>query len=418
MLKQLQKYYFVIFLAVIYVFLINQASAQTVDNAIDNIVITYADNAAAWEGALRGYAQSLFGMLVLLDFAWILIRLIIAKFDFTDFFGEIIRQLFFVGFFYLLLQHSTDWANAIVQSFRVAGDAASTAAGGEANLAPSDIYDSAITIAGTAFNSLQFFLVKPVESIAIAFSGIIIVISFALIAALEIVALVECYIVIYASIIFMGFGGSHFTSNFALKTLQYAVSVGAKLFTIQLIIGLGQRMMMEWSDELAAKGDAIQLMDIITIMGSSIVLLAVTKIIPEIVQGMLNGASLANGRSLVTSASAAGHMALAGAAGATALAAGTLGASGSPMARSISSWASDTAVGHGEEAFRDLGANSGRIHGYHAARAEQQRYGNEAMVSNWRSEGYESEHNKESPKDDSPSNDDKEEKQPNLIAPA
>lgn len=383
-----KKTYFAVIALVVGLAVISPAFAQVQNNALDDIVLTYADNAQAWEGALRGYAQSLFGILVLLDFAWILIRLIITKFDFTDFFGEIIRHIFFIGFFYLLMQHSTDWANAIVQSFRVAGNAASTAAGGQANLYPSDIYDSALEIVGTAFNSFQFSFDKIGESLAIVLSAIIIVIAFALIAALEIVAMVESYLVIYASVIFMGLGGSHFTSGFALKTLQYAVSVGAKLFMIQLIVGLGQRMMIDWSNAVTAKGPAMEAMDMISMVGGAVVLLALSKYIPDIVQGMLNGTNMATGRSLITSASAATNMAIAGVAGAGALASGAVGgATGNQAARSFSSWASNTAVGHAEQAYSDITGDSGRLHGYHAMQTEQNR---QSLVNSWRSAGYES----------------------------
>lgn len=403
---------------VVLVFYQGLQAQAAVGQSLDTIIDQYANNAQSWEGALRGYAQSLFGILVLLDFAWILIRLIIAKFDFTDFFGEIIRHLFFIGFFYLLMQNSATWANAIVQSFRTAGDAASIAAGGEGGLTPSNIFDSALHIVGTAFSSFQFTFDKFGDSLAIVFSAILIVIAFALMAALEIIALVESYLVIYASIIFMGFGGSHFTSGFALKTLQYSVSVGAKMFMVQLIVGLGQRMMIEWTDTITAKGSAMESLDMISILGGAIVLLALTKSIPEIVQGMLNGASLANGRSLITSASAAGHMAMAGFAGATAVASGALGASGNSTARSVSSWASDTAVGHAEEAFRDLGEHSGRIHGYHAARSEQQRQSSrDALLGNWRSEGDDSNNNGKEPNRAETESNHKEDKSVNLIGP-
>lgn len=416
-----QRFNFVLLgiLVGLFVFVIGSYAAP--NNSVETILDQYANNAQSWEGALRGYAQSLFWLLVLLDFAWIFVRLMIAKFDFTDFFGELVRHLFFIGFFYLLLENSTEWANAIVQSFRTAGNAASIAAGGEGNLSPSDIFDSALHIVGTAFSSFQFSFDKFGDSLAIVFSAILIMIAFALVAALEIIALVESYIVIYASIIFMGFGGSHFTSGFALKTLQYAVSVGAKLFMIQLIVGLGQRMMIEWTDTITAKGPAMESMDMISVLGGAIVLLAVAKSIPEIVQGMLNGASLATGRPLITSASAASNMAMAGVAGAAALVSGAVGgATGNPAARSFSSWASDTAVGHAEQAFGESFEVSGRMHGYHAMRSAEQ---SQSLANSWRSERYDSKEpdtgsSNRPEQNDGDGNTSDEKEQPNLISAA
>ena len=50
--------------------------------------------------------------------------------------------------------------------------------------------------------------------------------------------LVESYFVISSGVILMGFGGSQWTNQFAINIIRYAVSVGAKLFMVQLVIGL------------------------------------------------------------------------------------------------------------------------------------------------------------------------------------
>ena len=165
----IKKRYFL--LLILYgLLLTSTAYAQVQDNALDKIVTQYASHAQGWGDVLHGYAVRLFGILVLIDFAWMLIRLVISKFDFTDFFGELIRQVFFIGFFFLLLQHSADWANAIVQSFKSAGNAASIASGGSTGLNPSDIFNAGVNLVTTVFNSLKFTFDKPGDSLAIILS--------------------------------------------------------------------------------------------------------------------------------------------------------------------------------------------------------------------------------------------------------
>ena len=72
--------------------------------------------------------------------------------------------------------------------------------------------------------------------------AIVLIVCFGLITALYILTLVESYVVISAGVLFMGFGGSRFTKDFALKILVYAVSVGAKLFVLELLVGLGMQI--------------------------------------------------------------------------------------------------------------------------------------------------------------------------------
>ena len=84
----------------------------------------------------------------------------------------------------------------------------------------------------------------------------------------------------------MGFGGSRFTKDYAVRTMTYAVSVGAKLFVLQLLIALGQQIFQSLSQSFEAKTT-----DIFVVVGSAIVMLALVKIVPEMIQALINGAS-------------------------------------------------------------------------------------------------------------------------------
>ena len=85
----------------------------------------------------------------------------------------------------------------------------------------------------------------------------------------------------------MGFGGSRFTKDYAVRTMTYAVSVGAKLFVLQLLIALGQQIFQTLSQSFEAKTT-----DIFVVVGSAIVMLALVKIVPEMIQALINGASV------------------------------------------------------------------------------------------------------------------------------
>ena len=84
----------------------------------------------------------------------------------------------------------------------------------------------------------------------------------------------------------MGFGGSRFTKDYALKMLIYAVSVGAKLFVMQLLVGLAQQIFTQLNGSFT--GDAN---DIFIAVGTGLVMLVLVKNIPETIQALLNGVS-------------------------------------------------------------------------------------------------------------------------------
>ena len=105
----------------------------------------------------------------------------------------------------------------------------------------------------------------------------------------------------------MGFGGSRFTKDYAVRTMTYAVSVGAKLFVLQLLIALGQQIFQSLSQSFEAKTT-----DIFVVVGSAIVMLALVKIVPEMIQALINGASVGSSPLLASAAAIAGGAAALG----------------------------------------------------------------------------------------------------------
>ncbi|WP_258078841.1 P-type conjugative transfer protein TrbL [Xanthomonas arboricola] len=163
----------------------------------------------------------------------------------------------------------------------------------------------------------------------IAVCAILVLACFAFIAAFMFVTLVESYVIINASVLFLGFGGSQWTRDFAIAPMRFTVAIGAKLFVLTLIVGLVVQSAKQW---LAAyTNDEASLM---TMVGLALVCCYLTKTIPDLIGGMISGTSMGGG-------SAIGGMAVAGAAGAAAAvatiatagaatpaAAGALGAAG------------------------------------------------------------------------------------------
>lgn len=343
------------------------SAAVGIDNAIDRILDLYQGNAQAWESSLRNYALSLFWILAGIEFVWTAIRLTLKGADMSEFLAELVNRILFIGFFYTLLLHSAEWTGAIVQSFRDAAATASSAAGGGSGISPSNIIENAIRIVSKLMQSTT--MLNPVDALISGISAIVILGCFALMAASLIEALIESYIVLSAGVIFMGFGGSSWTSEYAKKILVYAVSVGAKLFVIQLIMGLGETLI----EQLATEFDGSRLEDVLVMVGVSVVMFVICRNIPQIVQGLVNGTSFGSGNTLsaaVSAGVAAGVAAVAGggysAAGAAKLASEQLKAEDangtapeSKLARAAS-WTGKAVKNLGQASIEDVG---GRLSG-------------------------------------------------------
>lgn len=273
-------------------------AATSSSGTLDDIVDLYRQHAASWESSLRNAATSLFWILATIDFTWTGIKLTLRHADFSEWLADFTNQILFIGFFYALLMNSSTWSRDIVNAFMQAASQASSAASGQSAITPSNVFDVGLNLAHAVMTQLSLF--SPAESLGLMIASLIIVICFALIAAFMVITLVEAYVVMSAGVFFMGFGGSRWTQEYAMKMISYTVSVGAKLFVLQLLIGLGESMIESWVGTFDAKDQNIFIM-----VGSSIVMLALTKSIPELVQSLISGASVTHGSALTGAAGAA-----------------------------------------------------------------------------------------------------------------
>lgn len=278
------------------------AHAQSV-NVLDQIVSQFQSRSAGWEGALRSFALGSFGILATIELGWSAIRLAFRGSDISEWLAEIVNQILFLGFFLALLENSVTWGTAIVSSFRQAASSA-----GGIGVAPSDVFSAGVKLSATVLSQMSLW--HPEASAGLMVAGILIEVCFALMAAAMVLALVESYLIISMSVLFMAFGGSRWTKDFAISTVRYTVSVGAKLFVLQLLLSIGMGLIQSWASTFNDITDA----SLCILIGCSIVMLALVKVLPDTVQRMIGGASVATGSALVGAAAAVG----AGVAGAAA----------------------------------------------------------------------------------------------------
>jgi type IV secretion system protein TrbL len=270
------------------------ANAQTAAT-LDQIVTEFQQRSAGWEAALRSFALNTFAILATIELAWAGIRLAFRGADISEWLAEIVNQVFFLGFFLALLQNSVTWGQAIVTSFRQAAGAA-----GGGGIAPSDVFASGAELAQKVMSHVSLW--TPGASAGLIISGLVIEVCFALIAAFMIIALVESYLIISMGVLFMAFGGSRWTKDFAISTIRYTISVGARLFVLQLLVSIGDGLITSW----AATFQDLTAASLCILVGCSVVMLALVKVMPETMQRMVNGSSMASGSALVGAAAAVG----------------------------------------------------------------------------------------------------------------
>ena len=130
----------------------------------------------------------------------------IKRAEMGEIFAELCRFIMFTGLFFWLLTNGPEFANDIINSlWTVGGDAAGTGK----SIYPGDL----ITLAMQVFqNTLQHInFLQPESIVAPIIIALIILIVCALIAVNMILLLCAAWVVVYAGLIFLGFGGCRWT---------------------------------------------------------------------------------------------------------------------------------------------------------------------------------------------------------------
>jgi type IV secretion system protein VirB6/type IV secretion system protein TrbL len=324
----------------------SQAQAADGTSVLNNIADRYQAQASAWQGAISAAATRLFWSLALISMVWTFGMMALRKADIQEMFAELVRYLMFTGFFFFLLSNASAIAKAIMNSLT---QLASTASG-LPPITPSGIMDVGFNVLATVLTKSSLW--SPVDSALGIAVGLIILVVLALVAINMLILLVSGWILAYAGIFFLGFGGSRWTSDMAINYYKTVLGIAASLMGMTLIVGIGQAFLNEY---YASIGDA-SFSDLAVILVVALILLHLVNKIPTLISGIITGASVggasAMGGAGAGTALAAAAMAGAAAAGAVAaVASSATGAAGwgsainAAMKQGGGSSGADTGVG-------------------------------------------------------------------------
>ncbi|MGD9481121.1 P-type conjugative transfer protein TrbL [Shinella sp. G-2] len=342
--------------------------------------------AKGWETTVMDAAKSLFWILATIEIGIAAVWLAIQAASLDSWFAELVRRIMFVGFFAFVLAQGPTFAKAVVDSLFQIG-----AGGGTAS--PADVFNAGLAVATKMSEKIQFGLFEDnALAISAAFAMVVVVISFSLVAAIFVSVMVEMYIGLLAGMIMLGLGGSSYTKDFAVRYLVYAFSVGMKLMALVMISRIGSEVLIGLANQPDI-GDQFQ--TALAIAGIAVVVFIIAIYVPNIMQGVVQGASVSGGMEAIrhggqaaSFATGAGFLA-AGAAGAGFAAAQAARAAGSSVAGAalrgfgagIGSAGKAAGSAAKEKAIGSPGAYAGSILGLANSKLDQARSGNSGPKS-------------------------------------
>ena len=290
-----KKFFCFTFLSLI---LITFAGSAFADEASINSAVEFAANISSFSAntakTILEIARKLFIALATLSLALGLIRMLLTgESNVGTVMAHLAKWILYVGIFTWMMS-SLDSASfipkIIVNSFiSIAGNM-----GGSVEIAPDDILASGIRIYGITVE--RGWNAGWGDFIGITFIGIIILVVIAMIAGFIAVAIIEMHLVICGGAVLLGFGGFEYTRDIALSYIRYAISVGMKLLMITIVYSLAVTLIPKWEESFKNASDMSSLITQAgEILGGTICILIIVRVIPNIAQSIVNSAAMTFG---------------------------------------------------------------------------------------------------------------------------
>lgn len=340
----------IFFIALLLLLLSTNVSAElayidpaTNQSVLDQVVYKFWTKVKAWQNIIQGAAQRLFWTLVLISMVWTFGMMLLRKADIGDFFAEFTRFIIFTGFYFWLLINAVSGHNiagTIIDSMQQLGG---TAAGLPSGSSHTSIVNTGILIWNQSINNLN--ILDPIDSLVGLIMSLIILIILTVIAVNMLLLLISSWVLMYAGIFLLGFGGARWTSDIAINYFKTVLGIGIQLFVMLLIVGIGSDLLSSFYAKMGK--NVMNYEELAVMLIFTIAFFVLISRLPSLLAGIITGSSIGSSAG-IGSYSAGGFMAAAGTAAAVASYGGSLAAGRLAAARSTGPDALRSAIEKGQ----------------------------------------------------------------------
>ena len=273
-------------------------------NLLDNALLKFQTAAAGWGPYILARASWLFWTLATISLVWTMGHLALRRAEIGEFLGEFLSFTLMTGFFWWLLSNGPTFALQIIDSMQ---RIANNASGLGSTTSPSRVVDIGFELLHRTVT--QSTVWTPVASVVGIIMSCVVLVVLALIGVNLLVLYVSAWILAYAGIFFLGFGGSRWTSDMALGYYRTVLALGAQLAAMVLLIGIGYSIITNYYTLMRSN---VSLEEEAVVLVASIMLLTLVNKIPPLIGGLAMGGgvgALGSGVSLVSAVGTAAAMA-------------------------------------------------------------------------------------------------------------
>jgi len=262
----------------------------TSDNVLDSVMMQFKTKAYDWVEPIKIHARYLFICLATISMVWTMGQLLYHRSSFPELFGEFIRFLCFTGLFLWFLENAPTMSEDIINGFRkLAGQAS-----GKTSLSPSGVIDLGFEVCSRVYNCIDFW--DGAAGIGTILLSLLIFVLLALIAINMLLQICTAWLLAYAGVFFLGFGGGRWTSDMAINYLKTVLSLGASIMTMTLLVSLGEDFLDSYIKGMYIYKDANNVDSLydqlLTVFALVLTLFMLVDKLPPMVAGIVTGSSI------------------------------------------------------------------------------------------------------------------------------
>ncbi len=284
-------------------FLLFAQNAFAVDEGIiPQIVSKFQQQSNSWYSTIQSTAKVVFLMCFTLEIVWLGIKSAISVADMKDTLQQFVLAVITASLFFAFIENYKAWTNQILSGLM-------SLAGTLTNMDtpsndPFNIGMKMIAVMLEQAQALSGISTIP-TAIMLLLATLIVFLSFTMLTAKFIVIKCEVLLGTVMALMLVPLGVTQFFKEFALNAIKYIVACAFKLFSIQLIIGVGFAFLNDIDMTNASGG---QMETAFVLIGFSIILLAISTTIPDAIAGLISNSSVSSGGNLMATARTIGSM--------------------------------------------------------------------------------------------------------------
>lgn len=288
---------------------------SAVDTSIVSQIVTeFKEQTDQWYDKLKTVATDLFFIVLVFEFVWTSYMAAMQEMGTSDYLRNFFKIILYGLIFLAIINNYQEWSQYIVMGLqKIAGNLVQIQTNSDNPFRVAIIF---FEIIEKQIKVLNWTAVAM--ALGLLITGLIVGICFALITAKTIVIKCEIMVGLLACMLLIPFGASQMFRENAINAIRYAVSVGFKLFTLQLIIAVGYGFMDKLVLGFEAKFNVM-----LICISFALILLCIVFTLPDTVASLISSAHGSSGNMLhalntvasATTAAATSAMALASAPG-------------------------------------------------------------------------------------------------------